>query len=128
MLASIIYTPNSPLYYISLSLLSCYELPKESWKEFVLNTLFQYNRYDEVVIFIRTSGIRWDELHYARKHIVILLKYGKPIQAYNFVTALIQHDSIKKDLSDDFKQIFYFFITNMINENLVSYLYTLIPF
>jgi hypothetical protein len=100
--------------------LSGYELPYDQWKEFVLNTFSQYECYDELMIFVRSGYINWSNPHFARKLIVILLKNGKTLQAYNFVSALAKWDETKDKLTESFQDLFYFFIELVIRSHLVS--------
>ena len=100
--------------------MTSYEIKDDVWKLFVLNKLYNFDCADELMIFVRGSGIRWDEKDNAKRLITILIKYKKFILCYNFVRAIVEGDHEKQACSEKFKEVFFFFLQKAIEEKQVS--------
>ena len=97
-----------------------YEIKDDDWKLFILNRFLNFDCGDELSIFVRGGGIRWDEKENAKRLILIFMKYNKFVQAYNFVRALVGSDQEQESISGYFQELFYFFLEQAIQEKQVK--------
>lgn len=93
--------------------LCSYKLPDKRWKDFVLTTFYRYECYEELTIFIRAGDINWSEGSFAQKLIIILIQEYKILQAYDFVSGLLQLE--ENPVDNKFTQYFEFFLETLIN-------------
>jgi len=57
---------------------------------------------------------------FARKHVAILVKAKKVVQAYYFVLMQVGLNETDQTLNQEYEDLFYFFIDQVIAEGLVS--------
>ena len=100
--------------------MSAWDLKNDDWKDFVLNTFYQYNCFDELVIFMRTGFLNWKDPKFARKLVTVLVKARKVLQAYYFVFVQVDLSDNAQALHEDYENLFYYFIDQVIAEGLVT--------
>ena len=99
--------------------LTSYDIKDEAWRLFILNKFDSFDCADELSIFIRGCGIRWSDKYNAKRLISILIRYKKFILCYTFVRAIVESDEEKHSCSEDFKDIFFYFLQKAIEEKQV---------
>ena len=100
--------------------LSACDLKNDDWKDFVLNTFYQYDCFDELVIFMRTGFLNWKDPKFARKLVTVLVKARKVLQAYYFVFVQVDLSDNAQSLHEDYEGLFFYFIDQVISEGLVK--------
>lgn len=100
--------------FFPLSWLSGYDLEDNMLKDFVLNTYYQYQCFDELTIFTRSGNINWSEPFFAKKLIIMLTRNGKVTPAFDFVALLFKWDSVNNTVDPEYEKIFGFFVETII--------------
>jgi len=74
---------------------------------------------------MRSGHINWSDPMFARKHVAIMIKAKKVVQAYYFVLMQVELNETDQQLNPNYEDLFYFFIDQVISEGLVK-LYSLL--